>query len=527
MATHFTYRPFPATNPARAVFANTISHRKVCRVYPKWPEKRRFTVTSLCKHPYELIQFWVEAHCNGKQGSLLMIKFGILYKLAINSQLLHSPRLIPGACYALQRSKSAFNGVVPQAAHFPRSCSRPRFAPLRAPPPPMSFSGWTPLNTPSTELRLEFTLPTGQSFRWREVTPGEFIGVVGRRAVHIRQLSDNVEYCVISRAPGDDASEDAAVIADYFNLSVCLTDLARGWSTADPHFARLAKALPGARMLRQDPVECLFSFICSQNNHISRIHGMVNRLARLYGTPLKAEHDGESFHAFPSLEQLSRATEDELREAGFGYRARYIVAAVDELNRKGGGGAVWLASLREQPFDRAVQALCELPGVGPKVAACVALFSLDKHDSIPVDVHIWQLAGRKYLPELRGKTLTPKLHPVVQAAFVQKFGAYAGWAHNTLFIAELSSMRERVAAANALDDDDSAEEENYSLTTSEASEEGEEYMPISRKGGAQSSEPATPPTDDAAGFKNKKKRQAAMVAARRVKAQLDGPNGNF
>ena len=42
----------------------------------------------------------------------------------------------------------------------------------------------------------------------------------------------------------------------------------------------------GARVLRQDPVECLFQFVCSSNNHISRIHGMVERLCRAYGTPL-------------------------------------------------------------------------------------------------------------------------------------------------------------------------------------------------------------------------------------------------
>ena len=39
-------------------------------------------------------------------------------------------------------------------------------------------------------------------------------------------------------------------------------------------------------MLRQDPLECLFQFVCSSNNHISRIHGMVERLCRDYGTPL-------------------------------------------------------------------------------------------------------------------------------------------------------------------------------------------------------------------------------------------------
>ena len=58
--------------------------------------------------------------------------------------------------------------------------------------------------------------------------------------------------------------------------------------TLQPWSAPLSPAPmpPGARMLRQDPVECLFQFICSSNNHISRIHGMVERLCHAYGTPL-------------------------------------------------------------------------------------------------------------------------------------------------------------------------------------------------------------------------------------------------
>jgi hypothetical protein len=79
--------------------------------------------------------------------------------------------------------------------------------------------------------------------------------------------------------------------------------------------------------------------------------------------------------------------------------------------------------------------------VGPKVAACICLFALDKHDAIPVDTHVWDLATRHYAPHLAKQTLTPKLHGEVQAAFVERFGAHAGWAHNCLFISELASHR--------------------------------------------------------------------------------------
>ncbi|GIL92014.1 hypothetical protein Vretimale_18518 [Volvox reticuliferus] len=263
-------------------------------------------------------------------------------------------------------------------------------------------------------------------------------------------------------------------------------------------------------MLRQDPLECLFQFICSSNNHISRIHSMVERLCSSYGTSLEpitspqppvaalvagAAHAGAStllmstdegdtpsaastkpakrraakapvslaatasggsgvvttgrasglsFYAFPTLEQLSKATEEELRAAGFGYRARFIVGATQALLAKPGGGRAWLLGLRQVGLEEAVEALTELPGIGPKVAACICLFSLDKHQAIPVDTHVWQIAVRYYCPALRGKSLTKKIHGEIQQVFVERFGPYAGWAHNTLFISELASQQHRL-----------------------------------------------------------------------------------
>jgi hypothetical protein len=87
--------------------------------------------------------------------------------------------------------------------------------------------------------------------------------------------------------------------------------------------------------------------------------------------------------------------------------------------------------------------------VGPKVASCVALFSLDKHAAVPVDTHVWDLAKRYYAREaLRGKAAPQAaLHPIVQKAFIDAFGPYAGWAHNALFVGELPAFQGRVSAA--------------------------------------------------------------------------------
>jgi len=376
-------------------------------------------------------------------------------------------------------------------------------------------SGWVSLGVGAKELRLENTLPTGQSFRWRETTEGDYVGVIGERVVSMRQAPNDVLYRVHCRPSASSASADAAAIADYFNLEVSLSSLSAQWAEADERFRRLEPFLPGCRMLRQDPAECLFSFICSSNNHSSRIHGMVERLCAAYGTPLEpdarlastrkavaakktptpkkktpttgsrpevstdetaaeptsSEGAGEEvaatptrqrgaplaaernspqplgeplgqFYAFPTTTQLLRATEDELRGLGFGYRAKFIAGTAAALAAKEKGAAAYLASLRsETPYREAQAALTSLPGVGPKVAACACLFSLDKHAAVPVDTHVWQLAVEHYTPDLQGKTLTPRLMEKVEDAIVGVFGEYAGWAHNTLFVAELAHVR--------------------------------------------------------------------------------------
>lgn len=132
-----------------------------------------------------------------------------------------------------------------------------------------------------------------------------------------------------------DAGEEQEMLRDYFQLDVNLGELYNKWGAADPHFRSVANVFtglceglefyytpignqavfdryilslsPGVRMLRQDPVECLFSFICTSNNHISRIQGMVERLCQALGTPL-CELDQYSYYSFPTLAALSGAS---------------------------------------------------------------------------------------------------------------------------------------------------------------------------------------------------------------------------
>ncbi|GAB0492262.1 hypothetical protein MMPV_003523 [Pyropia vietnamensis] len=237
-----------------------------------------------------------------------------------------------------------------------------------------------------------------------------------------------------------DEAAAAAALADYFHASVDVAALMAGFAAADDRFREVSPALLGARMLRQDPTECLFAFLCSQNNHLSRIAGMVSHLAAAHGEALGV-WAGVPHAAFPSVEALAAgATEAALRDAAFGYRAKYVVGVATEV--AAAGGASYLAALRLAGREAVAATLTALPGVGRKVAGCVSLFSLDQADEVPVDTHVWRLAVRDYLPHLgEGKgTLTPHAYAEVGDFFRTRFGRWAGWAHSVLFVAELPAF---------------------------------------------------------------------------------------
>ncbi|XP_057795710.1 N-glycosylase/DNA lyase OGG1 [Salvia miltiorrhiza] len=318
------------------------------------------------------------------------------------------------------------------------SVSRKRRNILQNPQPlPPSEIKWKPLNISKSELYLPLTFPTGQTFRWKKTGPLQYTGPVGHHLISLKQLDDD---CVGYFCHFTDSEDSARIdLFDFLNMEISLNSLWDEFRAADARFAELALHLEGARVLRQDPLECLIQFICSSNNNIQRITKMVDFISskgRFLGNV-----GGFDFFEFPLLEKLALLSEAELREAGFGYRAKYIVGTIAALQSKPGGGLEWLASLRKLDLQGAVCGLSSLPGVGPKVAACIALFALDQHHAIPVDTHVWKIATRYLIPELAGTSLTPRICNRVADAFVSKYGKYAGWAQTLLFISELPSQK--------------------------------------------------------------------------------------
>lgn len=228
----------------------------------------------------------------------------------------------------------------------------------------------------------------------------------------------------------------------YFRLDFDLDAYYKQWSAAHKHFATsVDEKFQNIRQLNIDCVENLFSFICSQNNNISRISSLVNKLCVNYGEKI-CDVESQEFYSFPSLNALSKdGVEENLRKLGFGYRAKYIQKSAQQILEK--GGLAWFQRVSDMNYEEAHAELTTLNGIGPKVADCICLMSLNHLSAVPVDTHIIQIA-KHYLPEVANvKNLTPTLYRKIGNEFRRVYGDYSGWAQTCLFVADLREFKEK------------------------------------------------------------------------------------
>ncbi|MCC7101656.1 MAG: hypothetical protein IT206_01100 [Fimbriimonadaceae bacterium] len=281
-------------------------------------------------------------------------------------------------------------------------------------------------------IDLRKCLTSGQVFRWREVKPGVWEGNDGSQFGRLGTASFGLQ---------EDPSGKLKLAIhgswhQYFRLDEP-QDLQSHIAEMCPKFASLPRQ-EGLRLLRpSDPVESFFSFLCTSNNHLGRITKMVEHLFPLSNESSMGESsaagDPERLLHIPSF------TESELRAAGFGYRAATIPRAAQLLIMR--GGRQYLLDLRQASLREAQAELLSFPGVGPKLADCIALYALHNTEAVPVDVHLWNGAVRLYFREWRGTTLTDKKYQAIGDHFRSLFGPWAGHAQLFVYYAGVVSGR--------------------------------------------------------------------------------------
>lgn len=326
------------------------------------------------------------------------------------------------------------------------------------------------LQVSDDELDLERTLLGGQSFRWNKYEKNigdskveSFIGVVRRDVLQLWRVSPQyvafkkLNYDAIDVGRKEIIEQVESSLHDYFQLKYRVKDLYEEWSSKDPHLSSCCQHYKGFRILRQDPEENLFSFICATNNNIKRISQMIDKMCKQFGDKLDTlDVTGEfdsSYHSFPSTERLAQddVFESLRHKLGYGYRAKFITGTAKLLLTKCNkdGARDYLLSLRQLPYKDTCKTLMQFPGIGRKVADCICLMSMDHLNSVPIDCHIYEIVCRHYLPDLRRKykTLTESVHDLIGDYFKSLHGPLAGWSTSVLFIAELKHLKTKVATS--------------------------------------------------------------------------------
>ena len=280
-------------------------------------------------------------------------------------------------------------------------------------------------------LNLQSSLFNGQVFTWtKDDAAQEYRGTIKSTYVSLRYSKEGmIEFTGYP----DAMNNIEALLVDYFNLEFNYKEAFKAETTNANEFMVAYKRAEGMRVIRQDPWECLIGFIISQNNNIKRISSIMNKLKTEYGK-LVYDAGTRSFHAFPELETLLGLEEDDFRAIGCGYRAKYLYSSIRRIHEK--GGAPYLLKLRTQPREHVIKELTGLHGIGMKVADCIALFSLDQFESVPIDTHMLQIYYRVF-----EKSNTKRNYDYIANFYRKQLGKYAGIKHSFMFTLELRDFK--------------------------------------------------------------------------------------
>ncbi len=262
---------------------------------------------------------------------------------------------------------------------------------------------------------LGATLDSGQVFRWNRVGDA-WEGVVLGRWVRLIQAGN------ILAAQSTDPGNDWLWLEDYLQINVSIDSVIQTFPRDRPMITALS-CCKGLRLLRQEPWECLASFILSSTKQITQIRQIISLLSSQFGRPLAVPTGVKPIYAFPSPRDLVGASEAGLRDCKMGFRAPHLLTAARAIVE----GRLNLESLyKMEMLDARDQLMC-LRGVGEKIAHCVLLFAFGFDQAFPIDVWVERTLKDLYF---RGKQVSK---PELQAFAASHFGPHAGYAQQYLF----------------------------------------------------------------------------------------------
>ena len=259
----------------------------------------------------------------------------------------------------------------------------------------------------------------GQCFRWNKQEDGSYTGVFKNNVLNVKQENSRIIFSGICEGNIEE------VCKDYFDLNTDYEKIKNELSKIDDNLKQGIKYGEGIRILKQDLWETIISFIISANNNIPRIKKIIEKLSEKYGN--KLELDGITYYSFPTVEQLSKATVEELRSLGLGFRDKRVYETT-KLIRTKQIDLEYLKNIQDSNILR--EELNKLPGVGDKVADCIMLFSMKRFDVFPIDVWVRRVMNELYI---KNEDETKVNKKEIRNLAEEKYGKLAGIAQQYLF----------------------------------------------------------------------------------------------
>lgn len=257
-----------------------------------------------------------------------------------------------------------------------------------------------------SDFNLEKTLKCGQLFRYDAIDGGAYLISHRDRLFKIRQEKNILKFSGVDRE----------FISDFFRLEDDYKTIINSISK-DKFMREVIRQNDGMRIMRQDPWECLISYLCSARNKIPKIKQNLSMISKTFGNPI-SNQDHEGF-SFPEPGKISNL--EALRACKIGFRSEFIHQVNKDIDEKK------LIDLRNASYEHAKSELTKIKGIGDKIADCISLFSLDKLDSFPIDTWIKKGMTERYF---RGKNTSDKK---IRTFASDYFGEFQGYANQYLF----------------------------------------------------------------------------------------------
>ena len=272
-------------------------------------------------------------------------------------------------------------------------------------------------------INIDNSINSGQVFLW-EKNGTDWYGINGQDILKINK--NGVIKSILNSK------------TNFFRKNDNMQEIIKSISK-DETVKKSIKQYEGLRIFKQDPFQCMISFIISSNSNIQKIKNSLEKISKKFGKKVKIQN--KEFFLFPKPEKLANASIEEIKKCGVGYRAPFIKQASKMIILK----KINFKYLEKCDYEEAKKNICVIPGIGNKVADCILLFSLNKLEAFPLDTWMIKILEKYYSNQfnIETKTITKKQYQILHEKIVNYFGPYCGYAQQFLFKMERENYNKK------------------------------------------------------------------------------------